>query len=349
MLGKKLFAFTFIIFSIFSLHANNQSVIIDEFLKYYEAELFWDDFRQIGLIQTPSKTLVFKSGFDYYLVNYKEKEFCGDISVNRAGQIVLSSQAQASFSKHLQAYRLDPNTIKIAAIVIDPGHGGFDSGAVSPFEIKGKRLMEKDVVLRLSLMLNKMIADKYPDKKIVMTRSTDVFIELEERTNIANNIKVKKNEVIIFVSIHANASPFRPNAEGFEVWCYPEEKTKNLMTEEMKKDIPVEAQAIFEMLLQEEINTETKILASNILSGMETALGPSVPNRGLKEYEWAVVKNARMPSVLIEIGFLTHKKEAERLESNQYLEKVADGIFKGLKNFIDTFESTNGFTGRKNN
>ncbi|MBN2651905.1 MAG: N-acetylmuramoyl-L-alanine amidase [Spirochaetales bacterium] len=343
---KRIFALILAIFTIFSLQANAESLLkIEDFLKSYDVEFFWDDFRQVGLIRTGSQTITFKAGFDYFLLNYSQKRFCGGITLDGDGRILLSQEAQGSFSEILQPYKINPNVMKIAAIVIDPGHGGFDSGAVSPFDVGGSRLMEKDVVLAISLLLDKKLKEKYPEKRIEMTRSTDIFIELEKRTEIANNIKIKKNEAIIFISIHANASPFRPNAEGFEVWCNPEDKTKKMMTEDMKKDIPKQALSIFEMLLQEEINTETKILASNILKGLEDALGANIPNRGLKENDWAVVMNARMPAVLVEVGFLTHKKEAERLKNNQYLEKLADGIFKGLVTFVDTFESTNGFTG----
>ncbi len=95
---------------------------------------------------------------------------------------------------------------------------------------------------------------------------------------------------------------------------------------------------ILNTMLEEEYTIKSILLARNILSGLDTQIGKEIPSRGLKEQSWYVVRNAKMPSVLVEIGFITNEPEAALLAQPEYLRKIANGIYNGIVSFIDYFE-----------
>ena len=122
----------------------------------------------------------------------------------------------------------DDSHYRIAAIIIDPGHGGTDSGAIGELTVNGKtqKVYEKDVDLKAAKILRDMLAKAYPDKRILMTREKDITCSLEARTVIANSVPIRKNEAIIYISVHANASR-DTKARGYEVWHLKPEYQRN--------------------------------------------------------------------------------------------------------------------------
>ncbi len=225
---------------------------------------------------------------------------------------------------------------RVGVILIDPGHGGKDPGAVGSYTENGKAVSvrEKDVVLTVSLNLYKQLKAAYPDKKILLTRNSDTFPTLEDRVNMANNIRLKKNEAILYISIHANAS-LNTRASGFEVWYLPQSYRRTLVdTNSTSKEVA----PILNSMLEEEFTMESILIAKNILEGLDSQIGKKSKKRGLREKEWFVVRNAKMPSVLVELGFVTNPVEAKLLSTPSYLQKCATGIYNGLVSFITLFE-----------
>ena len=112
---------------------------------------------------------------------------------------------------------------RVGAILIDPGHGGKDPGTSGSYVENGKTVpvYEKNIALTVSLALYDMLRKSYPDKKILLTRSGDTYPSLEDRVEMANKVPLKKNEAILYISIHANAAPFNKKPYGFEVWYLP--------------------------------------------------------------------------------------------------------------------------------
>lgn len=225
---------------------------------------------------------------------------------------------------------------RVGAILIDPGHGGKDPGTIGSYVENGKTVpvYEKNIALTVSLSLYDMLRTNYPDKKILLTRSGDTYPTLPERIEMANNVPLKKNEAILFISIHANAN-LSKRPYGFEVWYLPQEYRRNLID---KNTASKEIAHILNSMLEEEFSTESILIAKNILDGLEAQIGKVSKNRGLKEQEFFVVRNAKMPSVLIELGFVTNPEEAKRLNTPSYLQKCAQGIYNGLTAFISRFE-----------
>jgi N-acetylmuramoyl-L-alanine amidase len=233
---------------------------------------------------------------------------------------------------------------RIAAIVVDPGHGGKDPGAQGTHKINGRTvtLSEKDITLKSSLYLHSRLSAAYPDKRVLLTRNRDTFPTLEERVLLANSVSLKDNEAILYVSIHANAS-MNKTARGYEVWYLSPDYRRDLIDRENFQGSS-ETLPILNDMLQEEFTNESIMIAQAINRRIGEAMGRSLPARGLKAEEWFVVRNARMPSVLVELGFVTNETDAQILSSDEGLKKLTDAIYKGVTDFVTSFESSGGFT-----
>jgi N-acetylmuramoyl-L-alanine amidase len=233
---------------------------------------------------------------------------------------------------------------KIGAILIDPGHGGKDPGASREWTFDGKtvNLQEKDITLSVGLMLRDHLQKAYPDKKIMMTRSTDVYLKLEERTEIANSVKLNENEAILYVSIHVNAS-LDQSVSGYESWYLTPDYRRQVLDKKISDDEDV--QSILNDMMEEEYTLESILISKFVLEGIGEQVGNLSKSRGMKANDWFVVKNSMMPSVLLEIGFLTNETEAKLLSDESYLKKVALGVYNGLQAFVSHFERSRGFTG----
>jgi N-acetylmuramoyl-L-alanine amidase len=233
----------------------------------------------------------------------------------------------------------DTDLFRIAAIIVDPGHGGKDPGAIGKFTGPPGEIIEKEITLTVSREIHRLLSRGYPGKRILLTRDRDVYPSLPERVELANSIPLEENEAIIFVSIHANSSLNR-RARGFEVWYLDPDYRRELIDRSKYG----ESATIVNWLTEEEYTTESIMMGRGILNRMEEALGGATPNRGLKAEKWFVVRNARMPAVLVELPFVTNQEDAEIMADSAYLMKFADAVYKGIVDFVTAFERTGGFT-----
>ena len=238
----------------------------------------------------------------------------------------------------------DFSRFHIAAIVIDPGHGGKDPGAVGNHVINGTpfQSIEKDITLKVSLLLYDRLRTAFPDKKILLTRNKDEYPSLDARVDLANGIPLKENEATIFISVHANSSLNR-TARGYEIWYLPLGFQRELL-DKSKYSVSQEVLHILNDMMAEEFTTQSILLAQSILRQFDDILGNSLPSRGLKENAWFVVKNARMPSVLVELGFVTNETDALLMKDDAYLKKFSEALYKGIADFVILFERSGGFT-----
>jgi len=237
----------------------------------------------------------------------------------------------------------DSSHYRIAAIIIDPGHGGKDPGAVSSHTINGKALnvSEKDIVLNTSRLLRDLLVKAYPDKRILMTRESDITCSLEERTVIANAVPIRKNEAIIYISIHANFASNK-NVKGFEVWHLKPDFRRDVLDQSLFSESP-ELRKIMNLLTEEAFIAESIKIAESILESLKTTMGAAIPSRGLKEEDWFVVRRSRMPAVLVELGFVSNKDDALLMTTDAYLRKMVDALYKGIAEFVGDFERSGGF------
>jgi N-acetylmuramoyl-L-alanine amidase len=245
-----------------------------------------------------------------------------------------------------QAVSRDNERYRIAAVIIDPGHGGKDSGAQGTHTINGKKVtvVEKEVTLKVSQELYSTLRAAYPDKKILMTRTGDTYPSLDDRTVIANSVPLKENEAIIYVSIHANAS-FNQKARGYEVWYLTPEYRRDLING--NGQTPASLLPIQNAMLDEEYTKESVMIAESILASFKDKFPAAFPSRGIKAEQWYVVKKSKMPAVLVELGFVTNREDAIMLSDPAGLKKFSDAIYTGLQDFITRFERSGGFIAMK--
>jgi N-acetylmuramoyl-L-alanine amidase len=234
--------------------------------------------------------------------------------------------------KKIIIQKLKDNTIK--TIVIDPGHGGKDPGAV------GRKLKayEKDINLNVSLML-KSIIEKETNIKVVLTRSDDRFVSLQERTKIANESKAD-----LFVSIHTNASK-NTSSHGIEMYYLSTAKTTEARAVEALENSVVEiyeggkealkkyndVDLILSDILQAENLEHSNNLALKLQ--MNVVAGTKAQDRGVRQANFHVLRGAFMPAVLVEMGFISNQTEESFLVNAQYQERIARTIFEGIKSF----------------
>jgi len=274
----------------------------------------------------------------FLLINNNEL-FNVPLPHNNGGQLIFPDEFVSTLGNIFsRLHENDSGRFRIATIIIDPGHGGRDPGAVGSLPVNGKNtpVYEKDIVLSVALRLRNDLAQAYPDKHILMTRSTDIYRSLEQRSDMANSVAVGDNEAVIFISIHANSSR-NASARGYEVWHITAGHRRTLL-DTSRHNYTSDINAILNAMLEEEFKTESILLADSILSGFGEAFGNSLPSRGRKANDWFVVRNSRMPAVLVELGFVSNRQDTLMMTSEDGLQKLTKSLYNGIVNFIGIFE-----------
>ena len=222
--------------------------------------------------------------------------------------------------------------LKINRIVIDAGHGGKDTGAIGQ-----NGLAEKDVVLDVAKRLKKIIEEAF-HWEVIMTRDNDVFIPLEERTAIANSRKAD-----LFISIHANASR-RKEAKGIETYFLNLSSSPDAMEVAARenavsmKNISDLQKILNDLLLNTKINESSKlagIVQKNLFQTVNDSFSDT-KDLGVKQAPFYVLIGAKMPSILVEISFISNPKEETLLSSEKYKTKISEGIFAGVKTYVES-------------
>ena len=222
-------------------------------------------------------------------------------------------------------------------IVIDPGHGGDDDGAVSPWGVK-----EKDLVLQIAKAVKKIIEDNM-GIRVLLTRNDDYFVPLEERTKIAGNVKAD-----LFISIHANSTRKRL-IQGIETYFMsPDATDEDAMAAAVKENSVIElegktfeANSDLAFILMDISQTAhlkassqfAKLLHENLSYLMNTS------DRGVKQAPFIVLASASMPAVLLEVGFLSNKSEMRRLKQRDTHKKIAEAVLRSIRTFKGSMET----------
>src|SRR5487761_177870 len=222
--------------------------------------------------------------------------------------------------------------LKIRRIVIDPGHGGHDTGTIGPGGLE-----EKNVVLDVALRLRKLILQRM-GCQAVMTRSSDTFIPLEERTAIANAVGAD-----LFISIHANSSP-DASARGIETYYLnftsdPEALALAARENATSRESVYQLQNLIKKIaLSEKIGESQKFAAivDHQLAGHLAQDGDPQPDRGVKKAPFVVLIGANMPSILAEISFLSNPHDARRLRKAAYREQIAKSLYDGIARYVES-------------
>ena len=221
--------------------------------------------------------------------------------------------------------------LKIGKIVIDPGHGGHDTGTIGP-----NGLEEKDLVLEVGRRLGKLLETRL-GAEVVYTRKDDTFIPLETRTAIANQARAD-----LFVSIHANSS-HDPDARGVETY-YLNFTSSPEALEVAARENAVSEKSIYELqdlvkkiALKEKIE-ESREFAGDVQQSLHSGLAvksPAIRDRGVKKAPFIVLIGANMPSILAEISFVSNPTDEHRLATSEYRERIAESLYRGIAKYVN--------------
>ncbi len=267
-----------------------------------------------------------------FLINKKIDDV---VVVIKQGEIqILALIAQSDNIKKIQKLREKWN---IDTIVIDPGHGGKDPGAIGVNNIQ-----EKAITLSISKQLGKMI-ERNLGMKVIYTRQEDIFVPLWKRTQIANN-----SDADIFISIHANATHSH-SSRGFETYLLRIGKTAAAVEVAKRENETIkleeenhqyidfsDGKRIVASMTQNSAMKSSEFLAEAIQKNLSKRLNSK--DRGVKQAGFHVLVGATMPNVLVEVGFVTNKQEAKMLSSAQYKREIAKGIFESILDFKNKYE-----------
>jgi N-acetylmuramoyl-L-alanine amidase len=225
--------------------------------------------------------------------------------------------------------------LKIGRIVIDPGHGGHDTGTIG----RGG-MMEKDLVLQVAHDLKKLLAEKI-GAEVVLTRNDDTFISLEERTAIANQARAD-----LFISIHANSSSSRVTS-GVETYYL------NFARNDAEREVAArenastvqnvrELQNLVRQIAQADKSAESREFAAILqkkLYGGARQLFPTAKNRGVRSAPFVVLIGANMPSVLAEVAFISNPRDEKVLKQESNRSQLAHALFAGIEGYMKTLGS----------
>jgi N-acetylmuramoyl-L-alanine amidase len=317
---------------------------------YQGISIEWDSLNQKAVLYKDGQYLSFVVGEPFYLLNEQVGAMSYPVRLVK-GKILIPKELAFKpwwrrqavvrpFEATISRLPFQKGALGINTIVLDPGHGGKDTGA------RAWGIREKDIVLQIA----KRVRDKLKANgvNVIMTRETDRFIPLPGRAMITN-----KSNADLFISIHANASPSR-DPYGFEVYYLSEALDDNARAAQILEnaDLQYEENAIFPNknskdptvwdLVLTENRKESLELAKLILKNVHQSRLTST--RGVKGARFHVLKWTDKPAILIETGFVTNWQEVRKLTNARYQDALATQITRGILEYKESFERTNGFT-----
>jgi len=219
-----------------------------------------------------------------------------------------------------------PGNFNLKTVVIDPGHGGHDAGA------SRNRVYEKDIVLDISKKLAELLKSN-TKLKVVMTRSTDVFIPLSQRTSIANRYPADST---LFICIHCNASRSKVGGHGTETYVFDLEATDAEARALASRENEGESMDLT-MILSHCYHTGTEPYSLDIARRVQRSLTTKLgfDDRGVRRAPFYVLAGTKMPAILVEVAYLSNTEEREKLQSESFRQKTAEALYDAIIGFQD--------------
>src|SRR5882724_666192 len=258
-----------------------------------------------------SSPLEFVQGSREVMINGARSWLCFPIIDHEGKYLVSRTDLAKTIEPLLRPHRV-PNAGKVETVVLDPGHGGHDKGALSRYG------SEKDFALDVARTLRPLLQAK--GLRVIMTREGDYFVPLEVRAQIAN---AARNS--IFVSIHFNATDRDPNATGFEIFSFTPRGAPSTSDDSV-------APSSLSMQAGTTVDAQSVALSACIYHSM---IG-HIPefDRGIKRARFAVLRLTRVPAVLVEGGFLTERGESQLIAKKDWRVKLAQAIGAGVESYV---------------
>ncbi len=356
---------------------NREFVSLYDVVRILEFSNSYDIISGRGKLYYKSSVAVYQAGYSFILINgrivkseypvavengemlipvdfFKEivDSFYGDRTAARRGEsfyVAAKEVPPAKKTGRVESEKKDDykkqEPERITFIIIDPGHGGRDPGAVAKGGLK-----EKKITLDIALKLERYLKEKLRNVRIQLTRNSDRFIELSGRAEIANRM-LKANNNGIFVSIHVNASIVK-NISGFETYFLSQNPSNDdaRTTAALENNVVIledsssrksygDIDHIQALMLTTQIQKESQMLANSIQDSIGRALRGAKSN-GVKKADFFVLRGALLPAVLVEVGFISNSRELSNLKSQNYQKKIAEGIGNGIIGFIGKYNKS---------
>jgi N-acetylmuramoyl-L-alanine amidase len=229
-------------------------------------------------------------------------------------------------------------------LVIDPGHGGHDAGAL------GSISKEKNINLAVALRFGKYVEQNLPEVRVIYTRKTDVFIPLNERANIANRANAD-----LFISVHTNALPAGKVARGFETYTLGMHRAKDNLDVAMRENSVISMEKDYQQRYQgfDPRSSESYIIfefiqGKNMERSVELARmiqrgvcdGANRPDKGVHQAGFLVLRETSMPGCLIELGFITTPDEERLLNNDSRVDDIARGIYEAFAKYKNKYDKS---------
>jgi len=332
----------------------NQTVMFNDvgyipllrFCDYYDLDYSWDLASQRIELKKGQKSVVLRPDSSFALADGTAITLDHPVKY-KDGSAYIPARSAAFLTREIFELEMpalpEKKRRRIKTVVIDPGHGGKDPGAISRY---GTR--EKDIALDISRRLKKHLEKE--GLTVYLTRQKDVFIPLYRRARIAES----KN-ADLFISVHANASRYS-RAKGFEVYYLSETTDDNARALEAAENASLEFEeeaanggknnlhlnpTACDLILSEN-RRQSKQLAYYMCNITSDELG--MKKRGVKKARFVVLKGAMMPAVLVEVGFLTNRREESKLKRTSFRERIAGAISRSIEAYKREYERTDGFS-----
>lgn len=253
-----------------------------------------------------------------------------EILVSLTTEEIVSTDLMKSLEDERKKWLID-------TIIIDPGHGGYDPGAIGPGKV-----FEKDVTLAIALKVQKLLQEK-TDIRVIMTRDDDRFVPLKDRTHLANSEQGK-----LFISIHANSNR-NHRVSGLTTYFLGQAKTEEALEVSRRENAVINYENdktsyadledegfILLSLAQNAYQKESEELAAIVQA--EISKTAPIKDRGVRQAGYYVLIGASMPNILIETAFISNRKEAQLLKTASFQNKIADGIYDSILKFKNIYE-----------
>ena len=255
----------------------------------------------------------------------------------------------ASIAMYIAAPAQNAADLRLNTIVLDPGHGGKDPGCIS----QDKRTQEKNLTLTISKKLAEKIRKQYPEMKVLLTREKDEFVALRDRARFAT-----KNNANLFISIHINAASNR-SANGFAAYILGQSSNKNTDTYAFNMDVVTRENSV--IYLEEDSTVygdlndnspEAQIMSQFLYNAFrEQSLGfaetvngkmgaPFKHSYGVQQANFQVLREASMPAVLLEMGFISNAGDLTLLRSDKSLDQMVDNLFKAFCDYKTSYDAS---------
>lgn len=328
---------------------NIQYIPLVSVCQYYNLEWDWDYIANQATLKRQDTVIKLAANSDLVLINNKPERLKGDVTFYNNNLVVPLTFATETMQQLFKVQTYLPkkeiprtNFYTLNTIVLDPGHGGADPGAIGKRGTKEKHLC-LDIAKRVKNYLD------HNGLAVILTRDSDRFIPLSRRVQIAVNVKAD-----LFVSIHANASKSR-TLSGFEIYCLSDNIDDNLRAQQMAEDSTpyifdkssyYRITPTLKAILWDLTNTENRAQAAELSNYIEDTVREKldIRNRRLRQARFYVLKQAKIPSILIETGYISNLSEEAKLNDQSYREELAKAIAQGILAYKERFEETDGFT-----